>query len=114
MRCLTAQVAKPKDLMKSVRSKHEYSAKAWKKIKKSLASGSKKAQTVMSCQTRGASRMNKDQDGSWDNGRVGAWATGHNGRADYPGDVDGDTTMGDSAMEFDRRSSPPPLVPLKT
>ena len=96
-----------KDLMKSVRSKHKYSAKAWKKIKKLLASGSKKAQTAMSRQTRGSNRMDEDQDGAWDNGHVGAWAAGDDGRMEYPGDVGGDAIMGDSTMEFDRRSYPP-------
>ena len=96
-----------KSLIKSVRSKHEYSAKAWKKIKKLLASGSRKAQTVMSRQARDAGRADDNQEGSCDDGRVGAWATGHEGRVDYPGDADGDTIMGDSAMEFDHRSYPP-------
>ena len=55
--------------------------------------------------------MDEDQDGAWDDGHVGTWATGDAMRVDYPGDVDGDTIMGDSAMEFDRRSYPPLSAP---
>ena len=102
-----------RDVMKSMRGKHGYTNKAWKTIRKSLASGTKKAQTVISKQTRGTNRMDEDQDGAWDDGHVGTWATGDAMRVDYPGDVDGDTIMGDSAMEFDRRSYPP-LAYLRT
>ena len=97
--------------MKSMRGKPGYAQKAMKTIRRSLASGTKKAQTVISKQTRGTNRMDEDQDGAWDDGHVGTWATGDAMRVDYPGDVDGDTIMGDSAMEFDRRSYPPLSVP---
>ena len=97
--------------MKSMRGKPGYAQKATKTIRQSLASGMKKAQTVISKQTRGTSRMDEDQDGAWDDGHVGTWATGDAMRVDYPGDVDGDTIMGDSAMEFDRRSYPPLSAP---
>ena len=100
-----------RDAMKSMRGKPGYAQKAMKTIRRSLASGTKKAQTVISKQTRGTSRMDEDRDGAWDDGHVGTWATGDAMRVDYPGDVDGDTIMGDSAMEFDRRSYPPLSAP---
>ena len=99
-----------KSLIKSVRSKHGYSSKAIQKIKKSLASGSKKAQTVISRHSRAAGGGNHSGDGSWDDRRVGAWATGHSVRADQTGDVDEDTIMGE-AMEFDVISYPPLDLP---
>ena len=96
-----------KSIMQSMRSNHAYSAKALKKLKKSLASKSRKTQSVISRKQRGAASGRGHPAGSWDDGHVGTWATSHSRQPDYAGDADGDITMDNELIEFDRRSYPP-------
>ena len=90
-----------------MRSNHAYSAKALKKFKKSLASKSRKTQSVISRKQRGAASGRGHPAGSWDDGHVGTWATSHSRQPDYAGDADGDITMDNELIEFDLRSYPP-------